>query len=130
MQKLLATHLRAYDRIQYAKRLVSYVEPASEDGPIVLKFQDGTEATCDVLVGCDGIKSAVRRTMYTRMAEEVAADGHVEEAARLRAMNEPIWSGCVAYRGLVPAAKLDENVRKDAFVPRIVSPVVFMASHR
>ena len=123
MQKLLATHLRAYDKIQYAKRLASYTEPASEDGPIVLKFQDGTEATCDVLVGCDGIKSAVRRTMYTRLAEEAEVGGHAEEAARLLAMNEPIWSGCVAYRGLIPATKLEENVRKEALVPQIVSPV-------
>ena len=84
LQKLLATHLRAYDKIQYAKRLASYVEHASEDGPIMLKFQDGTEATCDVLVGCDGIKSAVRRTMYTRLAEEAEVGGHAEEAVRLQ----------------------------------------------
>ena len=120
MQKLLATHLRAYDKIQYAKRLASYVEPASEDGPIVLKFQDGTEATCDVLVGCDSIKSAVRRTMYTSLAEEAEASGHAEEAARLLAMNDPVWSGSVAYRGLIPVATLEENARKDALVPRIV----------
>ncbi|TBU21578.1 FAD/NAD(P)-binding domain-containing protein [Dichomitus squalens] len=120
LQKLLAKHLRAYDRIQYAKRLASYTEPASESDPIVLKFRDGTEATCDVLVGCDGIKSAVRRTMYTRMADEAEANGQAEEATRLRAMNDPIWSGCVAYRGLIPAGQLENSDRKEALVPRIV----------
>ena len=120
MQKLLAKHLRAYDRIQYAKRLGSYSEPALESDPIVLNFKDGTEATCDVLVGCDGIKSAVRRTMYTRMAEEAEAKGHGEEAAQLLAMNNLVWSGCVAYRGLTPVAALQENVRSYALVPRIV----------
>ena len=123
LQKLLAKHLRVYDKIQYAKRLASYTEPASESDPIVLMFKDGTEATCDVLVGCDGIKSAVRRTMYSRLAEEAEARGNAEEAARLLAMNEAVWSGCVAYRGLIPAAKLEENVRKEALVPQIVSPV-------
>ena len=127
LQKLLATHLRAYDKIQYAKRLASYVEPASEDGPIVLNFQDGTEATCDVLVGCDGIKSAVRHTMYTRLAEEAEAGGHAEEAARLLAMNDPVWSGSVAYRGLIPVAALEESARKDALVPRIVRFVFHIA---
>ena len=128
LQTLLAKHLNAYDRIQYAKRLASYSEPASESDPIVLTFKDGTEATCDVLVGCDGIKSAVRRTMYTRLAEEAEANGHAEEAARLRTMNDPVWSGCVAYRGLIPAGTLEENVKRHALVPRIVRDFHFMLS--
>ncbi len=121
LQKLFARHLRAYDRIQYAKRLSSYTEPASDSEPVVLKFEDGSEATCDVLVGCDGIKSAVRRTMYSDLAKEAEARGEVEEAARLRALNDPIWSGTVAYRGLVPTSELEESVLKVARVPHIVS---------
>ena len=120
LQKLLAKHLRAYDKIQYTKRLASYSEPALESDPIVLNFKDGTEATCDVLVGCDGIRSAVRHTMYTRLAEEAEAKGNGEEAAQFLAMDDPVWSGCVAYRGLTPAAELEENVRGYALVPRIV----------
>ncbi|PIL34307.1 hypothetical protein GSI_03082 [Ganoderma sinense ZZ0214-1] len=120
LQKLFARHLRAYDRIQYAKRLTSYTEPASDRDPMVLKFKDGTQATCDVLVGCDGIKSAVRRTMYTDLANEVEARGELEEAARLRALNDPFWSGTVAYRGLVPTSELEEDVLKVARIPHIV----------
>ena len=123
VQGVFLDNLHPTRPVLVGKRLVSYEQPPSGLGPIVLRFQDGTTATCDVLVGCDGIKSAVRRTMYSRLAEEAEVGGHAEEAARLLAMNEPIWSGCVAYRGLIPAAKLEENVRKEALVPQIVSPV-------
>ncbi|KAI1788600.1 FAD/NAD(P)-binding domain-containing protein [Ganoderma leucocontextum] len=120
LQKLFAKHLRAYDRIRYAKRLASFAEPASDREPVVLKFEDGTEATCDVLVGCDGIKSAVRRTMYTDLAKEAEGRGEAAEAARLKALNDPVWSGTVAYRDLVPAKELEESVLKVARVPHIV----------
>ena len=121
LQKLLARHLRAYDRIQYAKRLASYTEPASSRDPVVLKFQDGTQATCDVLVGCDGVHSAVRRTMYADLANEAEARGDSEEAARFKALNDPVWSGTVAYRGLVPTSELAEDVLQVARIPHIVS---------
>ncbi|KAM5540038.1 hypothetical protein V8D89_006178 [Ganoderma adspersum] len=120
LQKLFALHLRAYDRIQYAKRLASYTEPPSDRDPVTLKFEDGTQATCDILVGCDGIKSAVRRTMYTDLAKEAEARGEVEEAARLRTLNDPVWSGTVAYRGLVPTSELEESVLKVVRIPHIV----------
>ena len=45
------------DRIHYAKRLVRYQEL---DGEVVAHFEDGTYASGDVLVGADGIRSAVR----------------------------------------------------------------------
>ena len=67
--------------------------------------------------------------MYTRLAEEAEANGHAEEAARLRTMNDPVWSGCVAYRGLIPAGTLGENVKRHALVPRIVRDLIhFMLS--
>ena len=69
LQKLLAKHLDADDRIQFAKRMVSYLEPSPTD-PITLNFKDGTTATCDFVVGSNGIRSAVRRTMYNGFAEE------------------------------------------------------------
>ena len=74
-----------------------------------------------MVVGCDGIKSAVRRTMYTDLANEAEARGEVEEAARLKALNDPIWSGTVAYRGLVPTSELEESVLKVVRIPHIVS---------
>ncbi len=47
--------------IEYGKRLVSY-EVAGHGG-VIARFEDGTEAVGDLLVGADGIHSRVRRVM-------------------------------------------------------------------
>jgi 2-polyprenyl-6-methoxyphenol hydroxylase-like FAD-dependent oxidoreductase len=45
-------------RIEYGKRLVA--AEAIDDG-VRVHFADGTDATGDMLIGCDGVHSAVRR---------------------------------------------------------------------
>ncbi|KAF7376334.1 Glycoside hydrolase family 3 protein [Mycena sanguinolenta] len=80
----------------FGKRLVSYEKGVGE---IRLTFADGTSAACDLLVGCDGIKSVVRAQMLrAKAAEEVRPD--------LLALIEPKWTGTIAYRGLIPAKDL------------------------
>jgi salicylate hydroxylase len=49
-------------------------------------FENGAEITADVLVGADGIHSTVRRLLL--------------------GPEQPRFTGCIAYRGLVPAARL------------------------
>src|SRR6516162_2583791 len=49
-------------------------------------FENGAHIAADVLVGADGIHSAVRATLF---GEE-----------------EPAFAGCVAYRGLVPVERI------------------------
>jgi salicylate hydroxylase len=49
-------------------------------------FENGARITIDILVGADGIHSAVRASLFG------------EEA--------PVFAGCVAYRGLVPAERI------------------------
>jgi salicylate hydroxylase len=49
-------------------------------------FENGARITADVLVGADGIHSAVRSALFG------------EEA--------PVFAGCVAYRGLFPAERI------------------------
>lgn len=88
-----------------AKRLVSYTQPledCSRNSPITLTFKDGSTATCDVLIGADGIKSTVRPYMFRELAEGMNPD---EKQSVLSYMN-PIWSGVAAYRTLVSAQKL------------------------
>lgn len=81
------------------KRLQRYSQV--ETGPIKLTFTDGSKATCDVLVGCDGIKSVVRRLMCQEMAEK----GQPEMLKYI----EPVWTGEVTYRALIPASRLPEK---------------------
>ena len=58
-----------------------------EDGDeVVIKFDDGTEVTANLVVGCDGIHSAVR--------SQFVAD-------------RPTYSGRIAFRGLVPISELE-----------------------
>ena len=74
------------------KRLVSYSQ--SETGPIELSFTDGTTATCDVMIGCDGIKSAVRGHMYKKMVD--AGKPEMEQHIA------PYFTGELNYRCMVP----------------------------
>ncbi len=48
-------------RFEYGKRLVEIRTP--ETGGVIARFEDGTEARGDLLVGCDGIHSATRRAV-------------------------------------------------------------------
>lgn len=72
--------------LQLDRRLVSL-----EDGgdAIAAVFADDSKAQGDVLIGCDGIHSAVRSSLW-------GAD-------------EPQFTGYVAWRGLVPTAGLDPD---------------------
>lgn len=57
-----ALHQEAADcgiQVEFGKRLVD-AEP-TPDGGVVARFDDGTQATADLLVGADGVHSATRR---------------------------------------------------------------------
>lgn len=95
-------HIQTTHPIHLHKRLQSYVQPADAAAPIELQFQDGTTATCDILVGADGVRSAVRSAMYSQLADAALAAGKTEEeAARLRAYGDAVFSGYIAYRTLI-----------------------------
>ncbi|XP_006457113.1 hypothetical protein AGABI2DRAFT_212377 [Agaricus bisporus var. bisporus H97] len=78
--------------------LCSRVTECVEQGNIVnIKFEDGTTANFDLVIGADGLKSVVRRDLLTAKFPD--------EADRIR----PIWSGSVVYRFLVPIQTLSEK---------------------
>ncbi len=58
-----------------------------------MRFADGTEAAADVVVGADGVRSAVRDALFDT--------------------GPPLFTGQVAWRGLVPAEALAEPVRSE-----------------
>lgn len=82
------------DRMHLSHRLISYEETAEE---IHLHFEGGRTATCDLIIGMDGIKSVVRRSFLTKQGSSDS-----------RSLN-PVWSGEVAYRSLIPIEKLEEE---------------------
>jgi salicylate hydroxylase len=71
------------ERVHLGHRLVGL---ADRGEAIEARFENGARISCDVLVGADGIHSAVRAQLFG------------EEAPR--------FAGCVAYRGLVPTERI------------------------
>ncbi|KAI1794210.1 FAD/NAD(P)-binding domain-containing protein [Ganoderma leucocontextum] len=87
----------------FGKRLASYTHTlvAHRSEPeILLQFADGSAAICDLLVGCDGIKSLVRKQLLKDHVHKRGGD------PRLLDHIEPVWSGTIAYRGLIPVERL------------------------
>ena len=108
MVAILERHLPASCTVHPRKRLVNYIAPEQEDAhstsPLRLEFADGTTASTDVLIGADGIRSAVRKSMF-----EAAYKDNGEDKAALKQYIDPIFTGISIYRSLVPA----ETLRKE-----------------
>jgi len=110
-------HLPSSYNTHFSKRLHSYARQSS--GRITLHFVDNTTAICDILIGADGIKSAVRRSFLTEKSKQAVQAGRLAEAEELLASVNPTWTGIVAYRALIRTEKLkahrdahpDQNIR-------------------
>jgi salicylate hydroxylase len=72
----------------------------------MLHFQDGSTATCDILIGADGLKSAVRKTIFQDAATLAESQHRNADAIELRDLSQLRFSGVFSYRTLIPAAKL------------------------
>ncbi|MDO2934626.1 FAD-dependent monooxygenase [Paeniglutamicibacter sulfureus] len=78
--------------VELGRKLVS----ATQDGSVVnLEFADGNKDTVDVLVGADGIHSAVRESIF--------------------GPEHPTFTGVVAYRAVVPVSRLGDLPNVEAF---------------
>jgi salicylate hydroxylase len=71
------------ERVHLGHRFAAYEDNGTR---LAIRFDNGAAAEADVLVGADGIHSAVR--------------------AQLFGPERPRFTGCIAYRGLVPAERL------------------------
>lgn len=106
--------------VKFGKRLVQIEETSTTDGTadrkIFLNFKDGTKATADVLIGCDGVHSVIRKHLLGPDHPAVGLKNHdgwqwvrrsvpAEEA---NALNErlltyvPIFCGHGAYMNCMP----------------------------
>jgi len=70
-------------RLHLGHRLVGIEERGDR---VEARFDNGARVTADIVVGADGIHSAVRRALF--------------------GPDDPRFTGCVAYRGLVPAERV------------------------
>ncbi|TFK95197.1 FAD/NAD(P)-binding domain-containing protein [Pterulicium gracile] len=104
-QNVLVENLPSSVKIHYNMHLKRYEQNASGNSAVTLHFADGTTFTHDLVVGCDGIKSTVRRQVLTEQASNAATP---EEAQEILDSIPPQWTGLVAYRNLVPVERLKE----------------------
>lgn len=50
--------------VHFNKKCVDVIQPEDDSSQLVMKFTDGTESFADVVLGADGIKSAVRGAVF------------------------------------------------------------------
>jgi salicylate hydroxylase len=80
-----------------AIRLDSRVTGFDDDGTgVTLHLADGARVSGDALIGADGVHSCIRKI--------------------LTGDDKPAFTGCMAWRGLVPAAKLPAHMRRNVGV--------------
>jgi salicylate hydroxylase len=72
------------ERMHMDHRLTGFTE---KDDKVEVQFENGARATVDALIGADGIHSTVQRHLF--------------------GATPPRFTGCAAYRGLVPADKIN-----------------------
>ncbi|KAG6852996.1 hypothetical protein C0991_007678 [Blastosporella zonata] len=106
-QRVLLRRLPKSCQTHCSKRLRSYSQRLS--GAIEVVFEDGTTTTCDVLIGADGLKSAVRKSFLQEKASLARSQGRRAEAAKIESSVNPVWSGTNAYRALIPTEKLKQR---------------------
>lgn len=91
LQQTLLSRIKG--RVHLKHRFTSYEEVNNE---VRLQFEDGSSATCDILVGMDGIKSTLRKSLliHQNLPKSPAVDA--------------VWSGTMAYRGMVTRDVVEE----------------------
>jgi salicylate hydroxylase len=116
-------------RIHTSSRVTGYSDfkPGENDGLVTLHFADNSTKEADVVVGADGIRSAVRDYMFP-------GGVHVDAAGEKHVVG-PKWTGVVAYRTLLTRSML-ECLHKDSHrlptAPRVVCflliPLLFLTN--
>ena len=77
------------DAIHLGRKCVGFTQT---DGEVRLDLEDGTTATGDALIGADGVHSPIRQTLF-------GAD-------------KPLFSGIIAWRGIIPMERLPARMER------------------
>ena len=100
-------------RTHFSRRMKSYTlpPPSEPTSPITLHFEDGSTATCDVLLGADGIHSVTRKILLNLAASDAEKSGTKdaqETADALRGVIDSVWTGAMMYREVIPREMLEK----------------------
>jgi salicylate hydroxylase len=79
----MLVHALPAERLHIGHRLIDFIDHGEY---VEAEFENGVRISAEVLVGADGIHSIVRRLLF--------------------GSENPRFTGCVAYRGLIPAERL------------------------
>jgi salicylate hydroxylase len=113
VQTVLLKNISANTQVHLNRRLVSYRQSGAE---IELHFRNGETATCDILVGADGVHSIVRKGFLAKLCD--LSEGEAETRAR------PVWSGSILYRSMIDSELIRKEVPDH---PCLTDPVVVRA---
>lgn len=87
---------------KFGRRVTHYTE--GENGKVTLHFKEGDDEVHDAVIGCDGIKSNIRKTLLAETPKPENANA--------------TFSGKFCYRGLIPMGEavslLGEEMAKNA----------------
>src|SRR6516164_151846 len=82
----------AEERIRYGVALTGFAE---DHGGVTARFADGSEVRADVLIAADGVRSTVRRQMFSNV--------------------DLVYAGYIAWRGTVEGAALSPSAHAAIF---------------
>ncbi|KAF8152293.1 hypothetical protein B0H34DRAFT_663942, partial [Crassisporium funariophilum] len=116
VQDVLLKHLSPSIRCQLSSRLLTYKE-LDDSSSIELFFENGTTATCDILLGADGLKSVVRKHF-------VAAHALPGQVAP---NTDPVWSGTFAYRYMIDSKLVAEEMPGHR---ALTTPVIYCGKNK
>ena len=97
---ILTQNLPSSCTVHFNKRLTKYDKLSARS--LVLHFADESFENTDVLIGADGIRSSVRKTLFETIDKDLV------DPSKIRHYIDPSWTGTLVYRAIIPAQKLLE----------------------
>ncbi|KAG0707357.1 hypothetical protein DFH29DRAFT_1076389 [Suillus ampliporus] len=98
--EILKQYLPSSCKLHLNKRLTRYNKQSS--GLLILHFADDSTATADVLIGADGVRSLVRKTLFETL------DRDIMDPSKIGHYTNPSWTGTLLYRTVISAKKLSQ----------------------